>query len=247
MPNLVIRKLEPFARLSEDDKRALEAALSERVRRVEPRIDVVCDGDRPDHVGVVLSGWACRYRQLEDGRRQIISYALPGDMCDLNVYILRHVSHSLATITSCTYAELSRDTLEALTAAHPRVLQGFWWDTLVNASIQRERTVSLGQRSAFERLAHLCCELFVRLRAVGLTDGDACPFPVTQADLADTNGVSAVHVSRVLKDLRRHGLIALHGRTLTIPNLPALMEAARFTPDYLHLDHAGRHLDAAEA
>lgn len=245
--NPLIRKLEHFARLSADDRRMLDRVASERVRRVGPREDVIHEGDRPWDVCLILSGWACRYKMLEDGRRQIVSFLLPGDLCDLNVFVLREMDHSIGAVTPVTIAELSRETFEAVALGHPRVTQALWWETLVAAAIQREWTVSLGQRSAFERLAHLLCELFIRLRTAGLTEGDTCELPLTQSELADATGISTVHVNRTLQELRAAGLVVLKGKTLTIPSLATLQDVALFNPNYLHLENEGRVLDANDA
>ncbi|MEH3147634.1 MAG: Crp/Fnr family transcriptional regulator [Methylobacterium frigidaeris] len=244
MPRHLISKLEQFTRLSVADKQALETVAGEKRRRIGPREDIIREGDDPAYVNLILEGWACRYKQLEDGRRQIISFFLPGDLCDTHIYVLREMDHSIGALTPVTFAEISRETLTRVTAEHSRITQALWWDTLVTAAIQREWTVNLGQRSAAERLGHLLCELFIRLRGVGLTDGNSCVLPVTQADLGDAMGLSNVHINRTLQELRGTGLIVLKGRQLTIPNLAALQAASLFSPNYLHLDHVGRHLDA---
>jgi CRP-like cAMP-binding protein len=127
---------------------------------------------------------------------------------------------------------------------HPRITQALFWDELVTVAIQREWTLNVGQRTAYERIAHLLCELYLRLRTVGLTDGTSCHFPLTQVDLADATGLTAVHVNRTLQELRRDGLIELQSKTLTIPDLNALRQVALFNDNYLHLDREGAHLDA---
>src|SRR4030095_6027502 len=99
---------------------------------------------------------------------------------------------------------------------------------------------------AYERIAHLLAEMFIRLRSVKLTQGDSCDFPVTQTDIADATRLPAVHVNRTLQEWRRNGLIVLERKRLTIPDLRQLMDAAMFNPNYLHLDNEGRHLDANE-
>lgn len=246
MSSPIIRKLENFARLSTQDKRALEDLASERVRRFEAREDIIHEGDTPEMVNLIQEGWACRYKHLEDGRRQIISFFLPGDLCDLHIFVLREMDHSLGAITPVTLAQIPRQAFEEITLKHPRITQALWWESLVSAAIQREWTVNTGQRDALERVAHLLCELFHRLRAVGLADDDTCDLPVTQTDLADATGLSPVHVNRTLQDLRRDGLIELKGRVLRIPDLDGLMRAALFNPNYLHLNREGRHLDANE-
>ncbi|MFC0385366.1 Crp/Fnr family transcriptional regulator [Muricoccus vinaceus] len=244
--NPIILKLEQFARFSAEDKQVLNLAAAEGVRQIGPRGDIMREGDRPQTLNLILSGWACRYKHLEDGRRQIISFCLPGDVCDSHLFLVRQMDHSVGSLTPVTFAQIPRRRIEEIAAKYPRIIQALWWDSLVNAAIQREWIVSLGQRDAMERMAHLLCEIFIRLRAVGLTDGHACDLPLTQAGLADAMGLSVVHVNRTLQELRSTKLIALKGRTLTIPDLRALQDAAQFNPNYLHLDGDGRHLDANE-
>jgi CRP-like cAMP-binding protein len=242
----LVRKLEQFVRLSPADRAMLARASAERVRNFAPRVDIAREGDRPTEVHLILTGWACRYKQLEDGRRQIVSFFLPGDICDLNVFILREMDHSIGTITSVTIADLSRDFFDEISAGYPRIATAFWWESLVNSAIQREWTMSLGQRTASERMAHLLCEIFFRLRLAGLTRGDACDLPLTQADLADATGLSKVHVNRTLQELRSGELITLKGKSLRIPNLELLMNAGLFNANYLHMEHEGRQLDSNE-
>ncbi|MEA1833361.1 Crp/Fnr family transcriptional regulator [Methylobacterium durans] len=244
MPQHLIRKLEQFTRLCHEDRCALVETANQRPRLYGAHQDIIREGDTPEHVNLILDGWACRYKTLENGRRQIISFFMPGDLCDPHIFVLRAMDHSIGAITSVRLAEISRAAMMRLTDRHPRVTRALWWETLVTAAVQREWTVNLGQRTALERLAHLLCELFIRLRAVGLTDGDSCLLPVTQVDLGDATGLSNVHVNRVLQELRAAGQIALKGKRLTIPDLEALQDVALFNPNYLHLDREGRHLDA---
>ncbi len=243
---VLIRKLEQFVRLSPDDRAMLNRASAERVRKFAARVDITREGDRPRDVHLILSGWACRYKQLEDGRRQIVSFFLPGDMCDLNVFILKEMDHSIGTITQVTIADLSREFFDEISAGYPRIATALWWETLVNAAIQREWTMNLGQRTALERMAHLLCEIFFRLRLAGLTDGLSCEFPLTQSDLADATGLSKVHVNRTLQELRAADLVILKGKMLTVPSLERLMDAGLFNANYLHMDREGRQLDANE-
>ena len=242
----LIRKLEHFVRLSPADRAILVRASSERVRNFRPRIDIAREGDKPRDVHLILAGWACRYKQLEDGRRQIVSFFLPGDICDLNIFILREMDHSIGTITSVTIADLSREVFDEISAGHPRIATAFWWEGLVNSAIQREWTMSLGQRTASVRMAHLLCEIFLRLRLAGLTRENSCDFPLTQSDLADATGLSKVHVNRTLQELRSAELIVLRGKSLTVPSLERLMNAGLFNANYLHIDHEGSQLDANE-
>jgi CRP-like cAMP-binding protein len=241
----LVLRLDAYTRLSQDDRDAL-AKLSKSTRDVAARRDVVREGDRPRAINLVLSGWGCRYKALPDGRRQIVGFVIPGDFCDLNSYILNEMDHSIGAITRMRIAEIAHEDLDQLTLARPRLAQALRWDQLVAESIQREWTLNVGQRTAYERIAHLLVELFLRTRAVGLTHGDSCDFPLTQIDIAEATGLTAVHVNRTLQELRKDGLVELERKKLRIPDLKRLMDAAMFNPNYLHLDHEGQRLDAPD-
>ena len=234
----LIRKLENFAPLRGDDKRALDALAVREVKCYDAREDVIHDGDRPGHVHVVLDGFACRYKTLEDGRRQITAYFVPGDFCDLHVFVLRAMDHSIGALTPCTVSLVPREAVLDL-LARPALARALWWATLVDEAVLREWVVNLGRRDARERVGHVLCELHMRLRAVGLADGDACELPLTQTELADTLGLSTAHINRTLQQLRAEGLIELRGKRLTILDAARLRETALFDPNYLHLDREG--------
>jgi CRP-like cAMP-binding protein len=239
----VASKLEAFTKLSADDRAAL-AQVSRNHRFIDARRDLISEGDKPRYVHLVLDGWACRYKQLPDGKRQIVSIFVPGDFCDVNVYILKYMDHSIGAITRLKVAMIGPDEMSALTADRPRITQALWWHELVTAAVQREWTLNLGQRSAYERLAHLLIELYMRLQVVGRAQNGHCDFPLTQNDLADATGLTSVHVNRTLQELRRDGLIELERKQLHILDLPRIMDVSMFNPNYLHLDHEGRHLEA---
>lgn len=243
--NPLVTKLELFARLSQTDKDAVERATSRRVREFASHSDIIHQGDEPDHVNVVLDGWACRYKQLADGRRQILAYFLPGDMCDLKIFVLKRMDHSIAAVTPIRVAEVPRDMIVDMVDNGSRLARAFWWSAMVSEAIEREWIVNLGQRTAFERVGHLLCELFIRLRAVGLVDGDSCEMPLVQSELGDTTGLSTVHVNRTIKDLRAQKLLGLYKKKLIISDLGRLKEACLFSSDYLHLD-GGKELYANE-
>lgn len=234
----VSRKLSRFAPLSSDDLESLERTVCERVDRLGPREDVFREGEKPEHYNVVLSGWACRYKVLEDGRRQIVAILLPGDVCDYGVFMMARLDHSVGTLGPLTCGRITPRRFDELSRDRPLVARALLMDTLATLSMQREWAVNLGQRDAFERMAHLFCELFARLQAVDLTDGHCCECPLTQADLADATGITSVHVNRTLQELRGRKLVAMGNRTLTIPDLPALQAVALFEPEYLHLGEA---------
>ena len=144
--------------------------------------------------------------------------------------MLREIDHSIGTLTPVRLVQIPRDALLSLTEQHPRITQALWWETLVTAAIQREWTVNLGQRSGIQRLTHLFCALFLRQRAIGLTEGDSCPMPVTQQDLADATGQTSVHLNRTIRQMRAMGLITLKSRLLTILDLDRLQKVAPSAP-----------------
>ena len=239
----VASKLEAFTKLSADDRAAL-ARITRHIRFVDARRDLVSEGHKPQFVHLVLDGWACRYKQLPDGKRQIVSLFVPGDFCDVNVHILKAMDHSIAAITRLKVAMIRPEEMAALTAERPRITQALWWHELVTAAVQFEWTLNVGQRSAYERLAHLLIELYLRLETVGRASNGRYDFPLTQNDLADATGLTAVHVNRTLQELRRDGLIELDRKQLQIVDFERLTNVAMFNPNYLHLEREGRHLNA---
>jgi CRP-like cAMP-binding protein len=232
----LVRRLNALRPLSEAGVAAIRSAARERPGKAAAGEDLVCEGDRCDSVRLFLSGWACRYKALEDGRRQIVSFVLPGDACDAYVYLLPTMDHSIATLTPVTYCELDRTAFERLMSADVSIAEAFHCETLTARAVQREWAINLGRRDALERVAHVICELFERLRLVGLVDGNSFAFPITQMDLADATGLSTVHLNRTLQELRSAGLITLRDRSLTIVDPQALRNTAMFNPNYLHLE-----------
>jgi CRP-like cAMP-binding protein len=233
MPDPLVRKLQRYGPLSDADRLWLAEALGTR-RQVAARTDIVVEGEDPRAVNVVLDGWACRYKQLADGRRQIVSLILPGDPYDSNPFLHDRMDHAVCALTPVILAHVRGSAMQDLTARSPNLNEAFHRETLANASIQREWTVSLGCRTGIERLAHLFCEVFARLAVVGLTKDNTCSFPITQNDLADALGQTSVHINRTLQDLRAAGLITLRGRQLTLHDPDGLARLAYFDPAYLH-------------
>jgi CRP-like cAMP-binding protein len=248
-----IRRMAQSVDLTAEERSVLHDLARDRVRSFDTRDDIVREGEPPRALNLVLSGWVCRYKMLEDGRRQILAFLVPGDLCDLNNYILEEMDHSLTALTPSLVAQIPHGHVDQAIADHPRLARPFWWHSLTVIAMQREWTMNMGQRTAAERLGSLFCELFLRLAAVGLTDGRGCEFPITQIELAEATGLTPVHVNRTLQDMRAAGLIALRNRMLTIPDFERLAAASLFTPDYLHLKRPvapplarGRDRDAPE-
>jgi len=231
----LVRKLERFAPLPDAEKSALRSAIVQ-MKSFGAHEDLAREGDATGAVNVVLSGFACRQKLLPDGRRQIIGFLLPGDICDVRVFLLRRMDHSIGAITPVKVGILAREAVLELTENYPRLTRALWWATMVEEAIAREWLVNVGQRTALERLSHLFCEMYTRLHAVGLTDGNSCEQPLTQSELADTLALSTVHVNRTLRELRHARLVSIQGKSLVIHDFKALQAVAMFDPNYLHLD-----------
>ena len=233
MTELLVRKLEHFEKLSEADKRVLQEATKD-VREFAPHRDIISEGERPDYVHLLLEGWAYRYKIRPEGERSIMALLVPGDLCDVQVSLLNRMDHSIATLTACRIALLSRDDIADITKYDARLTRVLWWATLVDEAILREWVVNIGSCPATVRTAHLLCEMLLRLRAVGLASDDGYDLPLTQAELADAMGISAVHVNRVIRRLRSEGLVRIENRHVTIRDWERLKEIGEFTPAYLH-------------
>ncbi len=239
--NRLIRKLESIARLSDEEKHAV-LGLSLTVKTVPADTDMVSEGARPSECCLMVEGFACRYKLTPEGRRQIMSFHIPGDIPDLQSLHLTVMDHSLGTLTPSKVAFIPHQSMRDLTHRCPRIADIFWRDTLIDGAVFREWIVGIGRRSAYTRIAHLLCEILVRFKSIGLADGYSYELPITQAEVGDALGLSTVHVNRVLQELRRDGLIVLRGRLLSTPDWEGLKQAGEFDPTYLHLH---REEDAA--
>lgn len=236
MIDTVIRRLERFAPLSADEKLALRNATSGPVQRLPAHHDLVRQGEPPGAAHLLLLGFACRYCVLPDGRRQIMAYLIPGDICALGACMLERTDHSIGTIGPVEITQLARERLVELTEHFPQLTRALWRSTLVEEATTREWMLNVGHRTALARTAHLFCELFSRLHAAGLTSGNACELPVTQSDLADALALTTVHVNRTLMEMRRRNLITFRHRHLTVHDFGGLQSTAGFAPGYLHLN-----------
>lgn len=237
-PNPLLRKLEHLHPLSETEKRVLESACRRTLALAADR-DIVREGDRPGDCNLLLEGVVCRYKDIADGKRQILSFQFPGDIFDTQSFILRVMDHSIGTLTPCKIALIAHETMLDITEGYPRIARALWKDTLVDAAMLREMITSIGRRTAVERIAHLMCEIFVRLQAVGLAREDRIDWPFTQVELGDALGLSVVHINRTLQQLRKANLLTLKNAVLVIHDWDGLKGAAHFDPGYLHLKSAG--------
>jgi CRP-like cAMP-binding protein len=231
----LVAKLSHFMPLSSADVDFLKTlcAREERFRSGQIIFD---EGGAPRSAFVVTRGMACRYRLLPDGRRQILSFLIPGDFSELHVFLLQAMDHSIGAIVSTRIAAIERDIVVDIATNRPRLGAALWWCTMQEAAMARERIVALGRRNARGRVAYLLCELVWRQRAIQMAEDNTIRLPLTQTDLADALGLTAVHVNRVLQRFRQDQLIKLQQRRLTIADFARLQAIAGLTPAYLQLN-----------
>ncbi len=206
-----------------------------KTRAVDPGSHILLQGNVVAAVHVLLDGQAYRYRLLEDGRRQIIAVLVPGDVCDLEAVMRGRADYGVAAMTNCILGELPLNTVADLRSIDPELAWALWCRLLRDQAVAREWLVNVGCRTAVERFAHLICELRLRLQAVGLTTGDAFKLEITQTEIADLLGLSAVHVNRTLKRLRAIGLVDYSKSIISVLDVPVLERVAGFDPTYLKM------------
>lgn len=175
-------------------------------------------------------------QDLPSGERQVLELHVSGDFADLHGFTLKRLDHDVISVSDCTLAVVPHGRLMEISERHPYLARVYWRSTNIDAAITRETALSLAQRSAIARMAHLFCELHVRLGIVGKTEGNSFEFPLTQRELSECLGMTVVHVNRTLQELRRRGLVETGNRQMTIIDKPALETVAEFDPSYLHLE-----------
>ena len=234
--NPLIERLKMFVSLGVEEIAAIETMCSNR-RIIRANETLVREGSRPDRVYLVLSGVAFRYRFLAVGRRQILGYLLPGDLCDTQFVILNEADHNVGLLSDSEVAVISLSVLMKTMVAYPKIERALLMMSLVDAAMLREWLLNVGQRDAFQKLAHFFCELNARFGSLGLHE-EAAGFniPLTQNELADTMGLTVVHVNRMLQRFRHEGLLNWSRRHVEILNYPQLEYLAGFDPGYLRLE-----------
>lgn len=234
---VLLRKLARFNALSQSDQQYLRAAIgAARWRSADSNL--VEQGRPTDHVSVIVSGLACRYKMLPEGRRQILGFLLPGDLCDAHFLASNVPDHSVALLTKSLVVRIPLAKLSLILGQCPDIARAVQLGSLIDNAIAREWLVSAGQRSAIEKLAHLFCELHERYAAIGGIDADGSfALFINQSALADCTGLSPVHVNRTLKQLRDMGLVVLRQRRLMLTKLDQLRGLADFDGHYLNVRH----------
>ena len=231
----MLRKLRLWVNLDAAQERAL-LDLPHKVVTADKQRVLVRQGDVIAHVWLVLSGYCVRFKYVGSGARQIVSIHMKGDLVDLQNALFGVADHGVQTLTSCRMAKLPIEQVRRLSDADPAIKDALWFDTLVDASIHREWVANVGRRDAPTRVAHLLCEFGLKLDAIGLQQLDY-ELPMTQDQIADATGLTAVHVNRVLQGLEKDGLIErVTAKSVLIGDWKRLAAAGDFDRDYLHLD-----------
>lgn len=228
----IVRKLGAMTLLSEVEIDFLEG-LQHNTVKVSAGADFIEDGGEFKATFFVRSGWAIRYALLESGRRQILGYVLPGDVLGLHVNFQRKSSYFAAALSDLELAVVDPLRVIEISQNYPVLAAGMSWCTAREFAILGDHAVRLGRMSAYQRLSHLLLELWHRLRLVGHTDGRWFEFPMTQTDLADTLGLSLVHINRQLMRLKREGLIEIGKKSIKLVDTEKLTELSQFNPDHL--------------
>ena len=229
-----IRMLERRDRLSSDE---IDLINSLPVRRliVPSGADIVAEDSRPRESCIIIRGFAARSHYLQDGGRELTALHVPGDFVDLHAYLLKIIDHGVVAMGTTEVGFVPHEAIRRVTEAGQHLGRLFWLSTVIDAAIQRAWITCLGRRSAERQIAHLVCELYLRLQAADQASDNRFDFPLTQAQLADLLGLSIVHVNRKLQELRQARLLEWKGRVVTIPSLETLAAFADFDPTYLNL------------
>ena len=233
MSNPFIQKLESFVSLDPDVVSEIEAAMSS-VNIYAAKQDLIREGDKTGPVFIVLEGWVCRYKILPNGSRQIIAFLVPGDACDLHTDLVQEMDHSIQAVTKARVAVISRERMRELLDQHLSFANAMYISQLVDEGTMRAWIVSMGRRTSIERVAHLICELYLRMHQIGVSDDAKLELPLSQVVLADALGMTPVHINRILKELKLKGTMELNRGKLIIADAIHLVRIAGFDENYLH-------------
>lgn len=235
----LLLKLRVRDQLEAREEEVLRSAISE-IETFRGGRTIVRSGDTLSHSALLVEGLVARYKDLREGQRQIMELHVPGDFLDLHGFLLKKLDHDVGAISPSTIAWVPHETLRRISEQEPHLTRLLWLSTLMDAAIQRERILSVGRRPALARIAHLLCELYLRLEMVGLADGMSFPLALTQVDLADATGLTSVHVNRMLRQLRSDGLMTFRNAVVEIHDPAALERVAEFDRSYLFLNSEPR-------
>ncbi|MEG3148391.1 Crp/Fnr family transcriptional regulator [Sphingomonas sp. ZT3P38] len=230
-----LRKLRARDEVSAEEERVIREAAGS-AHEVAARKTIIRAGDLLSNSTMLLDGLMCRYKDLRNGERQITELHVAGDFVDLHSFTLKRLDHNIMALSPCRIALVPHERLTRITEEHPHLARIYWFTTNLDAAIHREWELSLGRRTALSKTAHLLCELQVRLGLVGLADDSGYDLRLTQVDLAECLGLTAVHVNRTLRQLREQGLVSISKGRVEILDRDGLRKVAEFDPAYLYLE-----------
>ena len=232
-----LQKLETHSLLS-GDERQIVLDLPFHPRHVETNQDIVQQGEKVTHSCFVLDGMVGTFGQNKRGERQITAVFLGGDMIDLNTVVVPEAIADIQALIPTTILLVPHSALRRAAGQNPGIAEAFWRECVVNSAILNAWVMNVGRRDARSRLAHLLCEIACRSGRTRIEDGFSFPFPITQNQLADMLGLTAVHVNRTLKGLREDRIVDVVHRTVRILNWSRLTQIGEFDPTYLRLGGA---------
>jgi len=224
------------SRMTAEERRVLEESAS-AVKDYPARHHLVRRGEPVDTSMLLIEGYVTRYMDDREGYRQLVSVHIPGDFVDLHGFPTGRLDHDIGTLGPVKMALFDHQTLIGITERHPALTRFLWFATLIDAAMHREWIFRLGRLGAEGRLAHFFCELYARLKMVGLAADGRFDLPLTQPDLAEACGLTGVHVNRTLRALRERGLLTFRNGQVEILDHHGLCTAAEFDSDYLYSDY----------
>jgi CRP-like cAMP-binding protein len=229
----LVRRLRVSDGISDEDIQTVRA-LPITVKEYAADRPVVRDGQRATECCLIAEGFCARSKTISEGKRQILSIHVPGEIPDLMSLFLHMMDHDLSTLTPCTLGFINHETLRQLHRRRPNVAEMFWRDTLIDAAMFREWIVNVGQRPAPARLAHVMAELRERLKVIGRVEANTFEMPLTQEQVGEALGITAVHANRVIKQLREDGIVEFQRGRVTVLDEGKFQELADFDNRYLH-------------
>lgn len=230
----LVSKLQNYGSLLPEEEELLATAVS-GVREVEANADLVREGTSPDYSTLLLSGFAGRYNITREGTRQITALHVPGDFIDLHCFLMKPMDHSIVALTTCKVATVPHDVLGEIVDTQPGLARLLWLNTLIDGGTHRKWSIALGSLLAHQHLAHLMCELYLRMQQIGRTQDGSFHIPFTQTLLSECLALSAVHTNRTVQMLRSEKVLRWERDLITITDWDRLVEIGEFDPTYLRI------------
>ena len=235
----LLKKLRLRDEITEREATVLRESISE-TQTFKAGRTIIRHGEPITRSTLLIDGLLSRYKDLSDGQRQIMEIHVDGDFVDLHGFVLKRLDHNVGALTDVTVAYCPHEVLARITEQEPHLARMLWLSTLMDASIQREHILSMGRRPALARIGHLMCELCIRMETIDLATERSFALPLTQVDIADATGLTAIHVNRMLRQLRERKLMTFRSGRVEILDWEGLQAVSEFDPTYLHLERRPR-------